>query len=67
MLIEIHDFANKGGFAIQDEIFKSNIEKLGFEIDHLRQQLGPQNLDTLNKLSAIAAALFGGLALLPKS
>jgi hypothetical protein len=64
--IESHDFLQKGGFAIQDEIFKANIEKLGFEIDNLRKQLSPDKLDTLNKISSIASALFGGLALLPK-
>ncbi len=63
---DAHDFAQKGGFAIQDEIFKANIEKLGFEIDNLKKQLGPDKLDTLNKISSIASALFSGLALLPK-
>jgi len=63
---DAHDFAQKGGFAIQEEIFKANIEKLGFEIDNLRKQLAPDKLDTLNKISSIASALFGGLALLPK-
>ena len=63
---DAHDFVQKGGFVIQDEIFKANIEKLGFEIDHLKKQLGPDKLDTLNKISSIASALFSGLALLPK-
>ena len=66
MYAELHDFAQAGGFAIQEEIFKANIEKLGFEIDNLRKQLSPDKLDTLNKISSIASALFGGLALLPK-
>lgn len=64
--IEAHDFVQKGGFAIQEEIFKANIEKLGFEIENLKKQLSPDKLDTLNKISAIASALFSGLALLPK-
>ena len=64
--IEIHDFAEKGGFAIQDDIFKANIEKLGFEIENLKKQLAPEQLGTLNKISGIASALFAGLALLPK-
>lgn len=63
---DAHDFSQKGGFAIQDEILKANIEKLGFEIDNLKKQLGPDKLDTLNKISSIASALFSGLALLPK-
>ena len=66
LLTEAHNFYLKGGFAIQEEIFKANIEKLGFEIDNLKKQLSPDKLDTLNKISFIASALFGGLALLPK-
>lgn len=63
---DAHDFAQKGGFAIQDEVFKANLQKLELEIDNLKKQLGPDKLDTLNKISSIASALFGGLALLPK-
>lgn len=66
LLTDAHDFAQKGGFAIQHEIFKANIEKLGFEIDNLKKQIAPDKLDTLNKISSIAAALFGGIALLSK-
>ena len=66
LLTEAHNFYLKGVFAIQEEIFKANIEKLGFEIDNLKKQLSPDKLDTLNKISFIASALFGGLALLPK-
>lgn len=66
MYAELHDFAHKGGFAIQEEVFKSNVEKLGLEIDNLRKQLGPDKLDRLNKISSIASALFSGLSLLPK-
>lgn len=66
LLTEAHDFHLKGGFVIQEEIFKANIEKLGFEIDNLKKQLGPDKLDTLNTISSIASALFSGLALLPK-
>ena len=63
---DAHDFYQKGGFAIQEEIFKANLEKLAFEIENLKKQLSPDKLDTLNKISSIASALFGGLALLPK-
>jgi|SRR6185312_12735403 len=66
LLADLHDFAHKGGFFLQEEIFKGNIEKLGFEIDHLRKQLGPDHLDTINKISSIASAIFSGLALFPK-
>ena len=66
MHVELHDFAHHGGFAIQEEIFKANLDKLEFEIDFLRKQLSPDKLDSLNKISSIASALFGGLALLRK-
>ena len=61
-----NDFSQKGGFVIQEEIFKANLDKLEFEIDVLRKQLSPDKLDTVNKISSIVSALFGGLALLPK-
>jgi hypothetical protein len=64
--IELHDFTSKGGFAIQEEIFKANIEKLGFEIDNLKKQLGPDHLDSIAKLSNIFTALLGGLSVFPK-
>ena len=63
---DLHDYAHSGGFAVQEEIFKANIEKLGFEIENLRKQLGPDKLETVNKISSIAAAIFSGLALLPR-
>lgn len=66
LLADLHDFAHKGGFFIQEEILKGNIEKLGFEIDLLRKQLGPDHLETVNKISSIASAIFSGLTLLPK-
>jgi hypothetical protein len=64
--LEAHDLLQRGGFCIQAEIFQANIKKLGFEIENLRKQLGPNQLDSLEKISSIAAALFAGLSLLPK-
>lgn len=58
LLTKAHDFYLKGGFGIQEEIFKANIERLGFEIDNLKKQLSPDKLDRLNKISSIASALF---------
>jgi hypothetical protein len=65
-LVELHDYAHKGGFAIQDEIFKKEIEKLGFEIDHLIKQLGPDYLEKFSKLSTIAGTLLTAVNMLPK-
>ncbi len=61
--IDAHDYAQKGGFIGQEEIFKSNIEKLLLEIDHLKKELIPDHLEKLNKISSIASAIFSGLSL----
>lgn len=66
LLTDAHDYAQKGGFVVQDEIFRANLQKLDLEIDILKKQLGPDKLDTLNKISGIVSALFSGLALIPK-
>jgi hypothetical protein len=63
LLLESHDLAQKGGFVAQEEVFKSNIEKLILEVDHLKKQLSPDQLDSANKISAIASAIFSGLTL----
>ena len=64
--VDLHDYAHKGGFAIQDEIFKKEIEKLGFEVDNLIKQLGPDNLEKFSKLSTIAGTLLTAVGMLPK-
>lgn len=65
--IEAHDLAEKGGFSVQDEIFKANIEKLQFEIENLRSKLEPDHLEYINKIATIGSAILGGLSLFPKS
>jgi hypothetical protein len=64
--VEAHDFANRGGFVMQEEILETNIKKLLLEVDNLKKQLTPDQLDTTNKISAIASAIFTGLGLLHK-
>ena len=66
LLMPANDLYLKGGFVLQDELFRSNIEKLSLEVETLRQQLAPQKLDTVEKIAGIAGALFAGLALLPR-
>lgn len=60
---DAHDYAQKGGFVAQEEVFKANVEKLMLEIDNLRKQLTPDQLETANKISTISAAIFSGLSL----
>ena len=38
---EAHEFWQRGGFFVQEEILKNNIEKLALEIDMLSKQLSP--------------------------
>ncbi len=61
--VEANDFLLRGGFVAQEELLEANINKLLLEIDHLKKELGPDRLETVNKLSSIAAAVFSGLSL----
>lgn len=61
---EMADFIMRGGFTVQEELFEQNISKLLLEIDHLKKQLSPDNLETINKLSSIANNVLSGLTLL---
>lgn len=66
LLLEAHDFMSNGGFGIQKEIFESNFNKLLFEIEALKKEIAPDNLDKLNKVSGIVSTLLSGFALLKK-
>ena len=39
---EAHDFFNRGGFAVQEEILIANLNKLGLELEALSKELGPK-------------------------
>ena len=58
-----HDFICHGGFMAQEEILKSNIEKLGLEIDLLAKELEPKYLDKLEKISSLGANIVSVLKL----
>ncbi len=64
--LEATDFKQRGGFVAQEEIFETNIKRLLLEVDNLKKQLSPDQLETANKISSIASAIFSGLALLHK-
>ncbi len=61
--VDAHDYAQKGGFIAQEEVFKANIDKLLLEVEHLKKQLAPDKLETVNKIAAIASSIFSGLSL----
>lgn len=60
--VEANDFLLRGGFAEQEEILENNVKKLLLEIENLKKQLGPDHLETVNKLSSIASTIFSGLS-----
>ncbi|NUY79660.1 hypothetical protein HUK80_02035 [Flavobacterium sp. MAH-1] len=64
--VEAIDFFRRGGFYGQEELLENNLQKLLLEIDHLNKQLGPNNLETLNKLASISSAVISGIGLFNK-
>jgi hypothetical protein len=58
--LSLFDFAEKGGFAIQDEILRKNIEKLSLEIEKLKPEFADK-VDIFANLSSIANTLIGAL------
>lgn len=48
---DAHDFLIRGGFFVQEEIFRKQIEKLLFEIESLK----PSMLDKVETITTIAA------------
>ena len=62
----LFDLYNRGGFVVQEEILKTNIEKLGYELDSLKDQLSPYLVDKVEKIAKIASAITSVLSLFPK-
>lgn len=59
----IYDFFNHGGFEVQEEILKANIEKLSYELDILSRDATPGLKDKITNISAIAASIATVLSL----
>lgn len=55
--MEASDFLRKGGFTLQETILLCNIDKLLFEIELLKKDLTPDQLDKANKVVSIAGAV----------
>ena len=51
---EAHDFFNRGGFAVQEEILKANLNKLGLEL--LSKELGPKYLEKASTLTSLISS-----------
>lgn len=63
LLTEAHDYVRQGGFTIQEEVFKGNIEKLMLEVENLKKEIAPDHLESINKISGIASAILSGLSI----
>lgn len=57
-----HDFYNHGGFTVQEEMLKANIQKLSNELDLLAKQLSPNFLEKARSISAIGANILTALS-----
>lgn len=53
--IEAHDFLGRGGFVVHEEILKSNISKLEFELKVLSKELEPKFAEKASVISALCA------------
>lgn len=61
-----HDLYTHGGFVVQEEILKANIEKLSQELEVLSKQLEPKLLEKANLISTIGSNILGALAFFSK-
>ena len=59
----IYDFFRHGGFAAQEELLRSNIEKLGYELDELSKSTDKSVLERVGRISQIAASVIKALGL----
>jgi hypothetical protein len=59
--VNAHDFVRRGGFLVQEEILKGNIEKLGWEIDKLSREISPDKLGTIQKITTIGNNILSAL------
>lgn len=66
LLVSAFDFANRGGFTVQEEVLKANIEKLGLELDALAKYLSKDHLEAATRISSIGSAILSALHLMPE-
>lgn len=60
---ELHDYAHKGGFCVEEIVLNANIQKLGYEIDKLEKDLGPEYRESINTMTSILSVIIAGLSL----
>ena len=55
--VKAHSFMQRGGFAVEDALNEANIQKILLELDNLKKQLKPDQIDVFNKVTTIAASI----------
>ncbi len=60
--IKAHDLLDSGGFSVVKAISEANLEKLLFELEHLKKQLSPNQAETANKIATVITAILGALS-----
>ena len=55
--IEAHKFLQRGGFTVLDALNEANMQKLLYELETLKKQLQPDQLETFNKVTTIMASI----------
>lgn len=55
--VEAQKLLQRGGFTVMDALNEANMQKLLYELDHLKKQLKPDQLDTFNKITQIMASI----------
>lgn len=59
----IYDFFNHGGFVAQEELLRSNLQKLDYELTKLAQEINPGLTDRVTGITGIAASIATALGL----
>lgn len=62
--MELYDFHSRGGFTIQDDLLKKNIEKLHLEIEKLKPHFS-EKAGMFANLSTIGNTIMSALKFLP--
>lgn len=60
------DFLSRGGFTLENEVFLASLEKLHFEVEHLKKELGPDYEKKLTTLSTVGQTIIAVLSLIKK-
>lgn len=65
--IKAHTFIQQGGFAVLDALTEANIQKILLELDNLKKQLKPDQVEAVIKLTSIASAIATVFAAFPSN